>query len=85
MVKAEKQELDYGLGLASGYCRRLKFTGGNAPVIVHYLKMDNNMLIPPVDGLNDFISKVFIAIAIGALVFGISLFLATLIYPHFLK
>jgi hypothetical protein len=47
--------------------------------------IDNKMLIPPVDSLNDFISKVFIAIAIGGLVFGLSLFLATLIYPHFLK
>lgn len=47
--------------------------------------IDNKMLIPPVDGLNDFISKVFIAIAIGGLVFGLSLFLATLIYPHLLK
>jgi hypothetical protein len=43
------------------------------------------MLISPVDSLNDFISKVFIAIAIGALVFGLSLLLATIIYPHFMK
>jgi len=49
------------------------------------LAMDNKMRISPVDSLNDFISKVFIAIAIGALVFGLSLLLATIIYPQFLK
>jgi hypothetical protein len=49
------------------------------------LAMDNKMPISPVDSLNDFISKVFIAIAIGALVFGLSLLLATIIYPQFLK
>jgi len=32
--------------------------------------------------LNDFVSKVFIAIAIGGLVFGLSLFLAMMIYPQ---
>jgi len=42
VLKGEKQEIDYGLGLASGYCRRLKFTGDNAPVIVHYLKTLEN-------------------------------------------
>lgn len=49
------------------------------------LAMDNKMRISPVDSLNDFISKVFTAIAIGALVFGLSLLLATIIYPQFLK
>ena len=29
---------EFGLGLAAGYCRRLKFTKNNAPVIVEYLK-----------------------------------------------
>ena len=29
---------EFDLGLAPGYCRRLKFTEENAPVIVDYLK-----------------------------------------------
>jgi hypothetical protein len=47
--------------------------------------MDKKMPLPPLDSLNDFISKVFIAIAIGGLVFALSLFLAMMIYPHFPK
>jgi hypothetical protein len=47
--------------------------------------MDNKLPLPPLDGLNDFISEVFIAIAIGGLVFALSLFLAMMIYPHFPK
>ena len=30
------------LGLASGYCKRLKFTGENEPVIINYLKALEN-------------------------------------------
>jgi hypothetical protein len=44
-IERQEQELkqdEFGLGLASGYCRRLKFTGINAPVIVDYLKAINN-------------------------------------------
>jgi len=33
-----KQDDEFGLGLALGYCRRLKFTENNTPVIVAYLK-----------------------------------------------
>jgi hypothetical protein len=47
--------------------------------------MDKKMPLPPLDSLNDFISKVFIAIAIGALILALSLFLAMMIYPHFPK
>ena len=35
-------EDEYGLGLALGYCRRLKLTQGNAPVIAKYLKVLEN-------------------------------------------
>jgi integrase/recombinase XerD len=38
----QEQENDYGLGLASGYCRRLDLTQDNAPVIVDYLKSLSN-------------------------------------------
>jgi integrase len=36
----QKQDFadEYGLGLAAGYCRRLKFCQDNAPVIINYLK-----------------------------------------------
>ena len=42
-----KQELieeadDFGLGLAKGYCQRLKFTEGNTPIIVDYLNVFGN-------------------------------------------
>jgi integrase/recombinase XerD len=36
------QEDEYGLGLASGYCRRLKLTQDNAPTIVNYLNALEN-------------------------------------------
>ncbi|MGI0033964.1 MAG: phage integrase N-terminal SAM-like domain-containing protein [Nitrososphaeraceae archaeon] len=39
---SELLQYDYGLGLASGYCRRLKLTQDNAPVIVDYLKSLSN-------------------------------------------
>ena len=42
MLKTEKQEHQYDLGLASGYCQRLRYTGDNAPVIVDYLKVLEN-------------------------------------------
>jgi hypothetical protein len=35
-------EDEYGLGLALGYCRRLKLTQGNAQVIAKYLKVLEN-------------------------------------------
>jgi hypothetical protein len=50
-----------------------KFSSGY-PAFVKITAMDNTMLLPPVDSLNEFISKVFIAIAIGALVFGLIIF-----------
>lgn len=37
-----KQDDEFGLGLALGYCRRLKFTENNTPVIVAYLKALGN-------------------------------------------
>lgn len=38
-----KQETDeFGLGLASGYCRRLKLTENNTPIIVQYLRTLGN-------------------------------------------
>jgi hypothetical protein len=43
------------------------------------------MPLPALDSLNDFISKVLIALAIGGLVFAFSLFLAMMIYPHLPK
>jgi AraC-like DNA-binding protein len=36
------QEDEYGLGLALGYCRRLKLTQDNAPVISNYLNALGN-------------------------------------------
>lgn len=44
-IERQKQELkqdEFGLGLALGYCRRLKFTENNTPVIVAYLKALGN-------------------------------------------
>ncbi|HEY7227443.1 MAG TPA: hypothetical protein VH481_04895, partial [Nitrososphaeraceae archaeon] len=40
-IEEEKQD-EYGLGLAPGYCRRLKFTGENTPVVVQYLRTIEN-------------------------------------------
>jgi len=40
--KQDFAEDEYGLGLASGYCRRLKFCEGNTPVIINYLKALGN-------------------------------------------
>ena len=37
-----KQDDEFGLGLASGYCQRLKFTENNTMVIVQYLKALEN-------------------------------------------
>jgi integrase/recombinase XerD len=34
----EQQDDQYGLGLASGYCRRLDFCKDNAPIIANYLR-----------------------------------------------
>ena len=43
-----KQDDEFGLGLASGYCRRLKFTGENTPVIVQYLRsIENEINVSP--------------------------------------
>jgi len=42
-----ESEDDYGLGLAKGYTQRLKFTEGNTPVIVSYLKAFGNEIIYP--------------------------------------
>ena len=44
-LELQKQDLiqdEFGLGLAFGYCRRLKFTENNTPVIVAYLKALGN-------------------------------------------
>lgn len=41
-TKQVHEEDNYGLGLASGYCRRLKLTQKNAPMIVDYLKALEN-------------------------------------------
>lgn len=44
-LERQKQDLiqdEFGLGLAFGYCRRLKFTENNTPVIVAYLKALGN-------------------------------------------
>lgn len=44
-IEKWKQELkqdEFGLGLALGYCKRLKFTENNTPVIVQYLKALGN-------------------------------------------
>jgi hypothetical protein len=47
MTNQQEQKQDFiddefGLGLASGYCRRLKFCQDNAPVIANYLKALGN-------------------------------------------
>lgn len=47
-IERQKQELkqgqedEFGLGLALGYCRRLKFTQNNTPIIVEYLRALEN-------------------------------------------
>jgi hypothetical protein len=41
-VLNSQSQQEYDLGLATGYCKRLKFTGDNAPVIVNYLKALEN-------------------------------------------
>ena len=44
-IERQKQDLiqdEFGLGLALGYCRRLKFTENNTPIIVAYLKALGN-------------------------------------------
>ena len=38
----ERQDDEFGLGLAPGYCKRLKFTGKNTPVILNYLRALGN-------------------------------------------
>lgn len=44
----KRQDDEFGLGLALGYCRRLKFTGENTPVIVDYLRaMENEINVSP--------------------------------------
>ena len=40
--RQQQEENDFDLGLPLGYCRRLKFTQDNAPVIVDYLKALGN-------------------------------------------
>jgi site-specific recombinase XerD len=41
-IQLQQEGDEFGLGLALGYCRRLKLTQENAPVIVHYLKALEN-------------------------------------------
>jgi AraC-like DNA-binding protein len=37
-AQAQEQDDEFGLGLAAGYCRRLKLCQDNVPVIMKYLK-----------------------------------------------
>lgn len=44
----QNQDHEFGLGLASGYCRRLRFTGDNTSTIVEYLRaIENEINVSP--------------------------------------